>query len=174
MNIKQSIRRALALAMVSAIPSSWADIMYFQIQDAAFSEQSGKSGDATFSYATVRTDGSENEYLHVYDESGATEYWKIYAQEDQLSTTPTNVGEFDSDSVSYFMVELWDDSENRVGWQRYGVSSLLSFIWRDGMPGGGATALTVQQIIPEPTSGLLLLVGGALLALRRRRFPGRG
>ena len=40
-------------------------------------------------------------------------------------------------------------------------------IWHDAQSMTGSTPLSVTQVIPEPTSGLLLLIGGALLALRR-------
>ena len=39
----------------------------------------------------------------------------------------------------------------------------------DTITAGGFNKVTVSGGIPEPTSGLLLLLGGAMLALRRRR-----
>ena len=56
-----------------------------------------------------------------------------------------------STTVAFY--ELSDDSGNSsLSWKPGGVSG--------GSSGGG---------VPEPTSGLLLLVGGAMLALRRKQ-----
>ena len=69
-------------------------------------------------------------------------------------------------------MELWNAEDKRVGWRTYTKEEMLAAgsIWKeDGVPAGGVSVFAVGQVIPEPTSGLLLLLGGALLALRRRR-----
>lgn len=48
------------------------------------------------------------------------------------------------------------------------TSSALDNFTEYNVAGAGLTWTPVS--VPEPTSGLLLLVGGALLALRRRRL----
>lgn len=81
----------------------------------------------------------------------------------------TSIGTYNP-STSTFMIEL-------IGGEMYGkysdiASNLASYIFKDNsmsvMPatafGQGATFA-----VPEPTSGLLFLVGGMLLGLKRRR-----
>ena len=77
-------------------------------------------------------------------------------------------------------MELYKTGNDKaVAWMEFPISSSLagiqealhslseldsSFVNTEGMAFNMG-----EQMVPEPTSGLLLLVGGALLALRRRR-----
>ena len=79
-----------------------------------------------------------------------------------------------------FLMELYKTGNDKaVAWMEFPISSSLagiqealhslseldsSFVNTEGMAFNMG-----EQMVPEPTSGLLLLVGGALLALRRRR-----
>ena len=171
-NIKSCVA---ALAAAVALSAS-ADLLYWTVSDAKFDANSGKAGaQAQFAYATISADGGET-YLRAYDQNGQTDYWKLYAtgyastMELNDSTGAAYYGAFDSDDVTSLKVELWNASNEKVGWQTYGMSSLMESIWKGDTPGGsGATAFHATSFVPEPTSGLLLALGGALLALRRRR-----
>lgn len=75
-----------------------------------------------------------------------------------------------NDQNSYFYLELWmfndDDTRTLIG-----ASDLVSWSALNKLAsqdGGGGTWVPPLSV-PEPTSGLLLLVGGALLGLRRKR-----
>lgn len=95
--------------------------------------------------------------------------------------TPTGVQQADisryTGSQYLFYVELVnysDGSSNGVGYKwGYGdlvSSGYVSFDARD-IPTAQANAIALGNFanVPEPSSGLLLLMGGAMLALRRRR-----
>ncbi len=173
MNILKTVS---AVALTLMVASASADLLYWQVGGAFGNELSGDKYNETinFAYATVKADGS---LLYNYTSEGATAYWKLYAtgykKTDALNNTtsePAYFGSFNSGSVSSFLVELWDGSDNRVGWQSYSASALANNIWKSDTPAAsGGTPLTVTGVVPEPTSGLLLLLGMAGLALRRKR-----
>jgi len=176
MNMSKIMRLSFALAALAAAPSARADVLFLQVNDAEYDEaNSGVGGGANFDFATVRVDGG-SDYLRLYDgESGLqTDYYQLYSSDgDSRSTGAAYFGDFDSGAGGYFTVELWDESSDggpdvRVGWQRYYIAYMSDYIYADTVTAGNRT-LSVHSVVPEPTSGLLLLAGGALLALRRRR-----
>lgn len=72
-------------------------------------------------------------------------------------------------SALSFYVEFLNASDQVTGWENFSVSSAdfqnyISSSWNDVV----VTPISARAA-PEPTSGLLLLMGGALLALRRKR-----
>lgn len=83
-----------------------------------------------------------------------------------------------------FMVELgnyvWDDSTETLSWvtvaasERMDYSSLGDYIhptFSTGVPGMMVWTPTFFTIVPEPSALLLLLIGGGMISLKRRRFP---
>ena len=117
---------------------------------------------------------SNSGHVSIYNESGDTGYWKLYAQAPRPNSSTGSAGyagSFATSDVSNFLVELWNADGSRAGWQSYSASSVANSIWQGSNPTSqtGATALVVSAVVPEPTSGMLLMLGGALLALRRRR-----
>ena len=74
-----------------------------------------------------------------------------------------------TDASHYYMTEVKDfhtyggTFEQQVKWGSQSSASQAASAWADVKPSGGSGG------VPEPTSGLLLLMGGAMLALRRRR-----
>ena len=159
-------RHLAALALACTALTASADLIYWMVDDAVGDKNSGKQGESIdFSYASISADGGAT-YLNIYDTSGPTEYWRLYA--DNNSTGAAYAGAFNSDTTSSFLIQLWDDDDTLVGWKSYQLSSIMDSIWKENVPSAtGATTLSVHEVVPEPTSGLLLLIGGALLALRR-------
>ena len=119
-------------------------------------------------YAKVKTDSGD--YLSFYNSpDAAAPYGSIYAV-DLTDSMPTFAGVFNA-APSSFIIELYSDSGCADGsW--VGMATLAynpDNITTSGMgnPPGIASASSFQSI-PEPTSGLLLLLGVAGLALRRK------
>lgn len=78
-----------------------------------------------------------------------------------------------SDSAYIFYIEMLSvvDGAWQQGWTSSGMSysQLSNYISEGGITAGSVSTWSANIAIPEPTSGLLLLIGGSLLALRRRR-----
>ena len=102
------------------------------------------------------------------------------------TTTKVGASTFDSASVGavlendptsqYFFIELFDANNNLVGKSEIANGSSLrdfiaasefsaSFEGKNAWTGGTFTSTAV----PEPTSGVLLLIGAAMMGLRRKR-----
>lgn len=74
-------------------------------------------------------------------------------------------------SGKYFLIELFNDAGKWIGGYSADAASVAQFITKNDMtplPSSGF-GMNVSYAVPEPTSGLLFLVGGMLLGLRRRR-----
>jgi hypothetical protein len=71
--------------------------------------------------------------------------------------------------VGSFLVELWNESDERVGYSDCSYADLANYIYNSTTGGGSTSPMVVSQVVPEPTSGLLTLLGLAGLALRRKR-----
>jgi len=175
MNTKMNqIKTLSALAVVCTALAVSADVLYWQVADA---KNKDTNETVNFDYATVKVEGADD-YLKLYDDNGPTEYWKLYTGDAAASSSdPAYSGTFTYDSGNNFLVELWlegDSEDTRVGWERYAMSEYFGSIYNDDTPlspssRGGNTALVIGAVAPEPSSGLLALLGFAALALRRRR-----
>ena len=120
---------------------------------------------------------------------GGTEYSSVDSHE--LTSTEYDNGSFkkqymaaaDSINQNYYVVLFDSDTAGNVGSAMFTVSGITeqstsvnysSVIDNAGL--GTASSMTIpvtsggsSSDVPEPTSGLLLVLGGAMLALRRRR-----
>ena len=157
----------VALAIVGAAAMAQAGTLYWQIADAG-----------EFSAAT----------LYVNDGTSKTQLGNSYlAQGIDLETTftgtetglvQTDLGSYE-DSQYSFLVELVtyssDGTVTKSNWmQEFSYDDLVTggYVAAGGIGLPTLTAginMGVAAPIPEPSSGLLLLLGGALMALRRRR-----
>ena len=94
-----------------------------------------------------------------------------------VSMQQTDLGSYSSNDYSFFveMVNYATDPETVTQGATYSYQDLLSAGYVSFGPDDvtavtiAATAGNMGSAIPEPSSGLLLLMGGAMLALRRRR-----
>ena len=127
-----------------------------------------------FTYATVKADDSS--YLYLYDQDGKTGSFKFYASDvvagadTGLFTSAGYAGLGEGSYVgSTFLFELWNQDNEKVGWKSVSYSALAGNVFANTQSGSGSTPFVVSNVIPEPTSGMLLLIGIAGLALRRRK-----
>ena len=75
-------------------------------------------------------------------------------------------------SSSLFRIELYKGSDGMVAWSSFNGSALAGYVYGDGSVapiGDAAPRFAPASFIPEPTSGMLFLLGGMLLGLKRRR-----
>ena len=108
---------------------------------------------------TDASDGAHGRNVATVDVSGDQTFYAVIVSGDNYGITSTinkSVATIGSTTVPF--AELSDDSGNSyMTWKPGGISG------GSGGGGGGSGG------VPEPTSGLLLLVGGAMLALRRKQ-----
>ena len=109
------------------------------------------------------------------DELGSISYSNMADLNDVGGYTYSSLGTYD-DSTSFF-IELYNSSSTTDPIARANIgtaSSLAAYIFGNnsmaaqGTMGGFAAGPSTFNV-PEPTSGLLFLVGGVLLGLRRKR-----
>ena len=101
-----------------------------------------------------------------------------YAPDTATMNYYTDLSGFQYDNGYTFLMELYKSgNDNAVAWMEMplGLSAVteaitsLSNLEDSFSHGAGMAGNLGETMVPEPTSGLLLLMGGALLALRRRR-----
>ncbi len=166
----------LGAALFAAFSASADPLLYWMV------DQSGSDSPVEFQIAKVgyNTDGSTTAtgYLPLVDESGNTAS-SISGSGGSTAATWADLAGLSGDLSAYsFFVEL--KSLNGDDWEVVGQSATVSYgdlvSNKSILPSAldiGTAAMNVwvapSVAIPEPSGALLMLVGGALLALRRRR-----
>ena len=159
MNSLKYILAAAAVFALGSVVAAEDSYLYWMVSNAHYYEEPGYS--IQFDYATISIDDGTT-YLSPAVASDGTRL---------SSDGGVYSGLFDSVNVKSFLVELWDDSkDDRVGWMRYSASSLKDYFYQNAGAHGEGSPFVVSQVVPEPTSGLLMLLGMAGLALRRRKM----
>ena len=125
----------------------------------------------------VVTDGSTTTYLPNSDGVFASDFNDATGTGTQLTMQQTDISAYTGSQYSFFveMVNYATNPERITKGATYSYQNLVDA----GYVSFGAddvTAVTMAatsgnmgSAVPEPSSGLLLLIGGAMLALRRRR-----
>lgn len=171
MNRIASIFAAFAVVALAGKAEAAADsYLYFLVDDAKYKIDEA----VNFDYATVKMEGGES-YLSLYSVDGTALGTEV-ASDGANSTAMADLGYgyyagFTGDaSAATFLVELWANGNDGtpLAYQAFAGAGLSQHIF-SATTAGGSSPLTVTTVVPEPTSGLLLLLGASLLALRRKQ-----
>lgn len=153
---------AVAFASLVAVTAK-AEALYWQVDQG--------TTDKAFQYAILNaTDGTTTHQLAGAAAEGT-------APDQFVSLQNTDISSYASDTYSFF-VEL--ANYNNGAWETVasGAKNAINYTdlqqyvatsFQEGLAFSQSGGYNMGQNVPEPTSGLLLLMGGAMLALRRRR-----
>ena len=118
-------------------------------------------------------------YVYLADPSAADSTLYAYSSDGYNVSSVASLGDYNSSAYS-FVVELtkyafysandfdvvgrgevmsYSDIQNHIAYGNMGLPAIE----------GAIASTSFTRVVPEPTSGMLFLVGGALLALRRKR-----
>ena len=165
MKATKALAFAAALAAFGPASAGVDSYLYWMVAETpTYDANSGKEGPVSYDYAMVSTDGGST-FLTLYGTEGSLE------TEILDGNTPAYAGFDSTQPFSTFLFRLYDENDSPVGWSTLPYSTAMANgnVFDDPTQGSYAGLYTVSQVVPEPTSGLLLALGGALLALRRRR-----
>ena len=157
----------LAIALAATAARAEDSYLYWMVSGANYNNSV-----IDFAYATIKAEDGGS-YLNLYEPGGATSDINALASTGGGMSSSTDGGAFAkiteyNNSATTFLVELWNADDTVVGWQSYSYDAWKNFVYTS-TGAGSASPLTVTAVVPEPTSGLLMLFGLAGLALRRKR-----
>ena len=149
--------------------ATYADVIYWMVSNEAY-EDSRNVNESADPYAWICATTSDTDHgIQIEGKSAAQvagEYWG-----DSYFTT--ELGSYTGIAYSYY-IELWNGTKTTP--QSYDslvntyIASSGSIATPSTLSNGAFGQVTgTSYNVPEPTSGLLFLIGGMLLGLKRRR-----
>ncbi len=155
-----------AAALFVGVASAEEQLLYFMVNDPlTFADGTELSANG-YSCLMVSVDGGDS-YRTIYGGGESSQGTALASG----STEPAYVSLGDSPTDA-ILFEMWLEapagSWERVAYHSANLSDLSAYIGNSQNP--SATPYVVSSVVPEPTSGLLMLLGFAGLALRRKRI----
>ncbi len=162
--MKNLFKSLVAGALLLAGASASAGTLYWQV-----TSDTGATFDEAWIVAENKSNGQKN-YIEGVDSDGQSP--------SSTALTQTDLNGYESDAYLFY-VEMSNynngNYETVATGYKYSYDELVSSGYVAASPldinkvSAAASAANFGSPIPEPSSGLLLLIGGAMLALRRRR-----
>ena len=171
------MKKLLTIAALSVALAGFAEDQYFywMIADTPTTLPEGQTWNPDGTYYAKIKDGAGGmegtDYLNIYTDS-FDPLGKGFTF-DAGDCIGVLAGFNDASNIRSFLVELYTDSSatKPIGYADLSVASLGAYLTRAGMSQPAQPyAVGTFSAVPEPTSGLLLLLGVAGLALRRRKM----
>lgn len=150
-----------------------ADILYWMVDTPDVAGKTISNESTTFSWNYAILTIQDNDILYSGSSSGGTKltYEDAVILDGAGAYAYADIGE--SYSGKYFLIELFSSDDQWIaGYSKAAnASDVASFIRRSSMsvPPAAGFGQGATYAVPEPTSGLLFLIGGMLLGLKRRR-----
>ena len=167
--MKNFAKAMLLIGAVTGAVSLQAGVLKWQLNN-------NPNNDGYAAVAVEKTDGTGKTYLTLLDGPNGEDIGNaIEASEAMASAQYADVTNYTGSEWLFYIEMLnWDEDTDTVtgGYTsptKYTYAQLENYVSSGSMGATTINAWTASVQIPEPTSGLLLLVGGSLLALRRRR-----
>ena len=164
MNMKNTILAAVLLTGAGVFAED--SYLYWQV------DQEEESNPIEFTYAQVKATKPDADDIYIGNEllgvegfeEGGTATW---AGPINSAFSASSYGE----NTGYsFVVELLDSEFGVIGESAtFGYADIAPYVWSPMGQTGVSTWTVTAFTVPEPTSGLLFLLGLASLALRRKR-----
>lgn len=172
--MKKLILSALLVLSCGVLRAEDTDMyLFWMISDSAtFKDAGGQAASVDLSGYSARLADQSGTYLNLYDSAQDSTPSQSYAAS-EIKGWDIAAGVGDYGVGSSFVVELFNDSGTAYKSDVMSYSNLGAYMSAmQGManPVGDAFAVSSFTAVPEPTSGLLLLLGVAGLALRRKKM----
>ncbi len=162
----------LATGFVLAMTAQ-ADILYWQVANP--SANGSALAETDYAYAAIQD--SEGNYLsNVFPNSSDK---GEFVKTGELTVFGAEIGASSSYAQKTFFIELFDADLNSTyksdefmfkSSDAYVSTANFNAQWKGMTFNAGSLNFTATGAVPEPTSGMLLLMGAALLGLRRRKM----
>ncbi len=173
MKLMNKLLLAVTAAIAVQVATAEDSFLYWMVSPDV--KLAGENDD--FAYARVNVGGTLTEatgdvaggtWLTLYSNGSAQD--KVTAMSKAVATggaTQWGVIPSGYESSTPIIFELFNSNYEAVGWNAVTAGELAKYIGTASNPATGTYTLT--SVVPEPASGLLMLLGLAGLALKRKR-----